>query len=135
GYWMLMRDGTVEAFGDAVHRGNLPPGRVATDIAALPDGSGYAVLDETGEVRVFRAGGTSVLGDASRRLTPAVGQRSVGLAITADGKGAWVTTAGPVRDHRIHTAQGPYGLLRPAWPSCPVIRWYHDPSTSPADGL
>jgi hypothetical protein len=135
GYWMVSRDGTVYAFGDAAHRGNLTGGQVATDIAALPAGRGYAVLAETGAVRAFGPGATDVSVSQTNRLQPAVGQRAVGLAITPGGRGAWVATAGPVRDRRIEAAQGSYGLLRPPWTSCPAITWYHEPSAAPADGL
>jgi hypothetical protein len=135
GYWMVSKDGTVYAFGDATHRGNLAGGLVATDIAALPAGRGYAVLAETGAVRVFGPGSTDISVSQTNRLQPQVGQRAVGLAITAGGHGAWVATAGPVRDRRIDSAQGSYGLLRGPWASCPTITWYHEPSSAPADGL
>jgi hypothetical protein len=135
GYWMVSRDGTVYAFGDAVHRGNLSGGQVATDIAALAAGRGYAVLTETGTVRTFGPGAVDLSVSATNHLQPAVGQRAVGLAITPGGHGAWVATAGPVRDRRVDTALGSYGLLRPVWPSCPAITWYHEPSAAPTDGL
>ena len=49
GYWLLGHNGAVYAFGDAAYLGRdeFVTG-LATDIAALADGTGYVTLDETG---------------------------------------------------------------------------------------
>lgn len=68
GYWLLEKNGTVWAFGDAAHHGNMTTtaaltatysspttrnGFIGAAIAGDPGGSGYWIVNRLGEVRNF----------------------------------------------------------------------------------
>ncbi|MGH8972368.1 MAG: hypothetical protein ACRD0C_04110 [Acidimicrobiia bacterium] len=64
GYWTLGTDGTVTAFGDAIHRGEpgpAPDQAPAVDLEPTPSGAGYRVVDSRG--RVSAHGDAVHLGD------------------------------------------------------------------------
>jgi hypothetical protein len=84
GYYVLGANGNVVAFGGAPYSGSpVFPTGLARDIAVMPDGNGYVVLDGWGGVHEFgSARGVPVPGtywpgwDIARRI-----------AITSDGRG------------------------------------------------
>ena len=87
GYWMLGRDGSVYAFGDAPHLGNAGPG--AVDIEPTRSGKGYWTLDAAGQVRPF--GEAADLGSLpAGRLT--AGEAVTSLSATPTGAGYWLFT-------------------------------------------
>ena len=134
GYWLLGRDGAIYAFGDAQFLGGeFFSAHIATDIAAIPDGSGYVVLDETGGVRTHRAGGPAVptpLGN------PHAGARAIGLALTGTGTGTWVAWSGRAVSPEWETAQGNFRLLNGMnYSRCRGIAWKFDPRGAPPNAL
>lgn len=87
GYWMLARDGTVYAFGDAQNYGSLGP--VSVDIEPTDTGKGYWILTELGQVRAF--GDAGWYGDPVG-MDRAHGEYGVAMSATLDGKGYYVLT-------------------------------------------
>ncbi|HEX5588241.1 MAG TPA: glucosaminidase domain-containing protein, partial [Acidimicrobiia bacterium] len=88
GYYVLNGDGTVNAYRGAPGFGSPSfTADLARDIAVMPDGQGYVVLDAFG--RVFKFGSatrTDTIGSLDSQLTfPNDGARSI--AIMPDGKG------------------------------------------------
>ena len=96
GYWMVVSDGAVYAFGDARHLGNamLSGGTQAVDLEPTPSHNGYWVVDDNGSVFAF--GDARYLGNADRsRLAP--GEKVSSLSSTPSGDGYWFfTTKGRV---------------------------------------
>ncbi len=98
GYWLLLEDGSVYAFGDAKwygdlrgsgwHGGPVPPGAPVAGIAATADGKGYFVVAADGSVYSF--------GDAKYRGSKG-GQRTdgavVGIALDRATGGYWIVTS------------------------------------------
>ncbi|MBV8949793.1 MAG: cellulase family glycosylhydrolase [Actinobacteria bacterium] len=84
GYYVMSSTGRVEAFGGAPYYGapSFPPG-LAKDLAVMPDGAGYVVLDAWGGVHKF--------GSAVSLPVPATYWPGWDIArhvvITADGRG------------------------------------------------
>ena len=85
GFWVLSGDGTVRSYEGAPAYGWTPfPGDYARDIAAMPDGNGYVILDALGGVHRY---------GSARFTLSSVGGPWFGwdiarsLAVTADGKG------------------------------------------------
>jgi hypothetical protein len=95
---MLDRGGSVHAFGEAPHCGNLALSGDAhgADIEPFPNGRGYWVLDGRSAVRAISCpGAAGALGyevghDFASRLSP--GERPVSMSTLADGSGYWVFT-------------------------------------------
>jgi hypothetical protein len=139
GYWMLGRDGAIYSFGDAPFLGGQSfVTHLATDIAALPDGTGYVVLDETGGVWSHRtpegnATGASV---AVPRGNPHAGSRAIAIALTPDGNGTWVAWSGRARVDDFLTATGFYKQIAGVdWSRCQGFLWRFDPRTAPPGAL
>ena len=87
GHWILLVDGDVRPFGDAVDAGS--PKRAGVKAASLrmaarPQGDGYWVLTADGQVRGF--------GSARSLGSPSIprGVAAVDLAATPSGNGYWV---------------------------------------------
>ncbi len=137
GYWLLGRDGAVYAFGDAPYLGgeSFVTG-LATDIAALRDGTGYAILDETGGIWTHRLPGVAAAAVAVPRGNPHAGATAVAVALTPDGNGTWVAWSGRAYSDAIDTASG-YTVLIPGmdWNRCRGIVWRFDPAGAPAGAL
>jgi hypothetical protein len=134
GYWLLGRDGAIYAFGDAAFLGrDLYATELATDIAAIGDGSGYVVLDETGALSSHRAaGGTIPVPPAN----PHAGARAVGVELTPSGSGAWVAWSGRAVSPDWAFVHGSFRLIAGMrWSRCRGIVWKFDPRTAPAGAL
>ncbi len=134
GYWLLGRDGAVYAFGDAAYLGRdeFVTG-LATDIATLADGTGYATLDETGAVWTHRSAGGPVAAPAGN---PHAGARAVGLALVANGAGSWVAWSGRAQSPDWAFVQGSFRLLDGVrWSRCRGIVWKFDPRNAPPNAL
>lgn len=90
GYWLLERDGTVTAFGDATAYGFPHSAVPLVGLAVEPgNGSGYWLVDAAG--RVYPYGGAPALGSlasATAHASPAVG-----IAAAAGGHGYWIVQA------------------------------------------
>jgi hypothetical protein len=89
GYWVLRRNGVVEAF-HSPHLGNaaLSPGVTAVGMAARPQGDGYWIVGSDGAV--YGMGAAPWLG-APNAL--GAGGRAVNIAPTPSGGGYWVIMA------------------------------------------
>jgi hypothetical protein len=139
GYWLLGSDGAVYAFGDARYLGGDSfVARLATDIASLPDGSGYVLLDETGGVWVHRDLHGQETGAAVNvpRGNPHAGARAVAIAMTADGTGTWTAWSGRARSADFATANGGYRLLPGIdFSACRGVTWRFDPRNAPDNSL
>jgi hypothetical protein len=134
GYWLLGRDGGIFAFGDAAYLGRetFVTG-LATDVAAVPDGSGYVVLDATGAVWTHRSGGGAV---AAPTGNPHAGARAIGIALTPDGAGTWVAWSGRSHAPAGPAAQGNFRTLGGMdWSRCRAIGWKFDPRFAPPNAL
>ena len=134
GYWLLGRDGAVYAFGDAAFLGRdqFSTG-LATDIAALSDGTGYVTLDETGAIWTHRSAGGTVPVPAGN---PHAGARAVGLALTANGAGSWIAWSGRAQSPDWAFVQGSFRLLNGMrWSRCRGIVWKFDPRNAPPNTL
>ncbi len=135
GYWLVGRDGAVYSFGDAAYLGG--EGFVtdlATDIAALPDGTGYLILDETGGIWTHRTVQGSSVGAAIAvpRGNPHAGSIAVGLALTPDGNGTWIAYSGRARSDAFESAQGANAKIANVdWSRCRGITWRFDPRNAP----
>ncbi|MGQ0826395.1 MAG: matrixin family metalloprotease [Actinomycetota bacterium] len=133
GYWLLGRDGAIYSFGDAPFRGGEDfVTDLATDIASLPDGSGYVVLDETGGVWTHRSGaqGAQI---AIPTGNPHAGATAIAIAMTLDGNGTWVAWSGRAQSDTFDTARGGFGLIAGSdWSRCRGATWRFDPREAPA---
>jgi len=97
GYWLLLTDGAVYAFGDAKwygdlrgstwHGGPVPPGAPAVGIAATPNGAGYYVASADGDVYAF--GDAVYRGSRGGRNTEG---GIVGIAVDRATGGYWLVT-------------------------------------------
>ncbi len=119
GYYILGGDGSVKAMGSAPSYGAVPFSfDIARDIAVMPDGRGYVVLDGLGGVHRFGSAASSPL---QHVRTPYFGfdiARSISL--TADGAGYYVLDGfGGV--HTAGTAKLPRGTY-PYWPGWDIAR-------------
>jgi hypothetical protein len=134
GYWLLGRDGAVYAFGDAMYLGSTRfVAEFATDIAAIPDGTGYVVLEESGVVRTYRAGGPPLPTPAGN---PHAGARAIGLAVTPSGNGTWIAWSGRAASIDWVFAQGASRLIRGMdYSRCRGVVWKFDPRGAPANAL
>jgi hypothetical protein len=139
GYWLLGRDGAVYAFGDAQFLGGERfVTELATDIAALPDGTGYLVLDETGGIWTHRTQEGMAFGAdvATPNGNPHAGATAVGLALTADGNGTWVAWSGRARSDALASARGANNKIPGTdWSRCRPITWRFDPRTAPPNSF
>jgi hypothetical protein len=55
GYWLVASDGGIFTFGDAKFRGSLGAQNLSAPIAGMiPNGSGYTLIGENGEIYPFR---------------------------------------------------------------------------------
>lgn len=98
GYWLLLSDGAVYAFGDARWYGDLrgggwkggpaAPGAPAESIASSPDGKGYLVLSGDGSVYSF--GDAAYHGSRGGLVNTGV---PVGIAVDAKTGGYWIVTS------------------------------------------
>ena len=90
GYRMVGSGGTVYAFGEARHLGDVPlPSEVpAVDLEQNPMGDGYWVVDRRGGVHIFG----SALGFGSAAGQLAAGERATSLSATPTGAGYWIFT-------------------------------------------
>jgi len=89
GFYVLAHDGTVHAFGDAVHRGDAQLPHPAVAMAVTADGGGYWVFDANGCTQNF--------GDAPVFSASVCGVHLNGpvldAAATTDGKGYWLVAS------------------------------------------
>jgi len=86
GFYVLGHDGSVHAFGDAVHRGDAQLPGEAVAMAVTATGGGYWVFDANGCTQSF---GDAVMFSASvcgTRLNAPI----IDAATTPDGKGYWL---------------------------------------------
>jgi len=98
GYWLLLADGTVYAFGDAAWHGDLrgsrftggpqPPGAPVVGITASPDGRGYLVASANGNVYAF--GDAVYFGSKGGK---AINGQIVGISVDQKTGGYWLVTA------------------------------------------
>jgi hypothetical protein len=98
GYWLLLADGSVYAFGNAAFLGDLrggdwrggpvPPGAPAVGIAATPDGKGYFITAADGSVYAF--GDATYHGSRGDHWTNGP---IVGMAVDPATGGYWLTTS------------------------------------------
>lgn len=98
GYWLLLADGAVYAFGDAKWYGDLrgadwtggpvPPGAPVVSIAASSDGKGYFVVAATGSVYAF--GDADYHGSRGGKSTDG---SVVGIAVDPATGGYWLVTS------------------------------------------
>jgi hypothetical protein len=89
GWWILRRDGSVDALGGVPDLGSpaeLGITAPVVDIDASSDGAGYLVLGEDGGVFAF---GVDFAGSAAGQLAP--GEHAVALS-TVPGLGYWIVT-------------------------------------------
>jgi hypothetical protein len=137
GYWLLGRDGAIYAFGDAAYLGRETfVTHLATDIATLPDGTGYLVLDATGGVWTHRQPGIATVAVAVPTSNPHAGARAVGIAITPDGAGTWVAWSGRARSNDIDRAFHPFiGIAGMDFSRCRGVTWRFDPTNAPVGAL
>jgi hypothetical protein len=134
GYWLLGRDGAIYSFGDALFLGRetFVTG-IAADIAALPDGTGYLVLDETGGVWTHRLGGIGRAAVAVPIGNPHAGARAVGIALTPDGAGTWIAWSGRARSSEIDSAFRAFNRVAGMdWSRCAGATWRYDARNAPA---
>lgn len=117
GYYVLNGDGRVYAYGGAPYLGaDTFSFEIARDIAVMPDGNGYVVLDGWGGLHTF--------GTATSLPKPDTYWRgwdiARGIAITADGKGVAVVDGWG----GVHTAGSAAGLPLPStyWPGWDIAR-------------
>jgi hypothetical protein len=91
GYWMVSANGTVYAFGGATNYGGVTPspGASIVDIAPLPDGRGYWLLDSAGVVTA--RGDAEWMGNANARYWVA-GERATAISAHPSGGGYFVFT-------------------------------------------
>jgi hypothetical protein len=87
GYWMLDRDGSVYAFGDASLLGHSIGG--AVDLEPTPTGKGYWALNRSGIVSDF--GDATRLGNLDLSKL-AKDEQPASLSATPSGRGYWVFT-------------------------------------------
>jgi hypothetical protein len=98
GYWLLLGDGSVYAFGDAKSYGDLrgsewrggplPPGSPVVGIAATANGRGYLVVAGNGSVYAF--GDATYHGSPGGRTTDGA---VVGIALDRATGGYWVVSS------------------------------------------
>ena len=98
GYWLLLGDGSVYAFGNATWYGDLrgsawrggpvPPGAPVVGIAASPDGKGYFVVAADGSVYAF--GDARYHGSRGGRRTDGA---VVAMAVDPVTGGYWLVTS------------------------------------------
>ena len=91
GYFVATTAGKIQAFGDAIHRGDL--GAISldapvADLAITPDGNGYWLVTTTGTVYAF---GTALWRGSLTHLT--LQQPVVDLEPHPSGDGYWLTSA------------------------------------------
>jgi hypothetical protein len=93
GYWLLGRDGSVYAFGQAADVG--PPTRsgapAAVDVAGLADGTATIVVDEACGVQPSGPALAALAAALTSATTPT--DRCAAIALDAGGTGAWLATA------------------------------------------
>jgi ribosomal protein L24E len=98
GYWLLLQDGSVYAFGDAKwygdlrggmwHGGPVPPGAPVVGIAPSPDGKGYFVVGADGSVYAF--GDARYQGSRGGKSTDGA---VVAIAVDRATGGYWLVTS------------------------------------------
>ena len=91
GYFVATTAGKIQAFGDAIHRGDL--GAISldapvADLAITPDGNGYWLVTTAGTVYAF---GTALWRGSLTHLT--LQQPVVDLEPHPSGEGYWLTSA------------------------------------------
>jgi hypothetical protein len=117
GYYVLNGDGRVYAYGAAPYGGSAAFGfEIARDIAVMPDGRGYVILDGFGGVHPF---GTATNLPLPTTYWPGW-DIARGVAITADGKGVVVVDGWG----GVHTSGSAAGLPLPStyWPGWDIAR-------------
>ncbi len=122
GYYVLNGNGTVTAKGGAVNYGQeVFTKEIARDIAVMPDGLGYAVLDAYGGIHRFGSAQALVYSEDSAYWPGWDIARSI--AITPDGKG-YVMLDGYGAVHKGGSAAtGPLATLgNPYWSGWDIAR-------------
>jgi hypothetical protein len=90
GYYTVAGTGTVKSFGGAPSFGSPSFGfDIARDIAVMPDGNGYIVLDGWGGLHKFGSAATGVMGSLPGPYWPGF-DIARSIAITPDGTGLLV---------------------------------------------
>lgn len=95
GYWLVQRNGTVQAYGRASQLDSFPDKEVRvkklyvsggiTAAAATPDGKGLLGVDTKG--RVFTVGTARSQGDVTKYVN---NDYPVGIVVTRSGNGYWI---------------------------------------------
>ncbi len=116
GYYVMSSTGRVEAFGGAPYYGapSFPPG-LAKDMAVMPDGAGYVVLDAWGGVHRF--GSASNLQSLPDTYWPGW-DIARSIKITPDGKGLAVLDGWG----GVHWAGGTVNLQAGWWKGWDIAR-------------
>lgn len=118
GYYTLNGDGTVKAIGATNYGSPAFSFDIARDIAVMPDGRGYVVLDGFGGIHLIGSAATSPLKNLRAPYFGFDIARS--LALTADGAGYFMLDGfGGV--HAIGTARRPAGGY-PYWSGWDIAR-------------
>ncbi|HTW08297.1 MAG TPA: fibronectin type III domain-containing protein [Acidimicrobiales bacterium] len=92
GYWIVAKDGNVQAFGGAHSYGDVSGHTLAAPVIGIatdPDGTGYWLLAANGVVWAF--GQAPSYGDLSGH---ALAAPIAGMAVTPDGHGYWLVGRG-----------------------------------------
>jgi hypothetical protein len=107
GYWLLVANCDMVAFGDAAPFSNyecethaVAAKEIARTVALTPDGQGYwALLESETGASIYPVGDAAKYGDWYKSVIPVQGDLPVALLVTRDGGGAWVVLAsGTVED-------------------------------------
>jgi hypothetical protein len=120
GYYTLNGDGTVKAYNALSYGSPLFGFDIARDIAVMPDGKGYIVLDGYGGLHKFGSATQGVMGSLAGPYFGFDIARS--LAITIDGKGL-VELDGYGGIHTVGDVAKPANA--PYWPGWDIARSIH----------
>ena len=117
GFWVLSGNGTVKAYEGAPAYGYPQfPGDYARDIASMPDGKGYVILDALGGVHRYGSALFSLAGVSGPWFGYDIARS---IAVTADGRG-FAVLDGYGGYHRFGTAPRIKGL--PYWPGWDIAK-------------
>jgi len=89
GFYVLAHDGTVHAYGDAVHRGDAQLPHAAVAMGVTSTGGGYWVFDTNGCTQSFGDAGVFSQSVCGVHLNGSI----LDATTTADGKGYWLVAS------------------------------------------
>jgi hypothetical protein len=117
GFWVLAGNGTVHNYEGAPALGSPRfPGDLARDIASMPDGNGYVILDAIGGVHRFGSAVGSLAGVGGPWFGFDIARS---ISVTPDGRG-FAVLDGFGGYHRFGTAPRITGF--PFWPGWDIAR-------------